>query len=316
MKILVAHGSERGGTAEIAAQVGAALRERGWTVDVLPAREVRTLDGYDAVVVGGALYAFRWHADAQRFVLLHARALRDRPVWFFSSGPLDDSARGGGIPPTPQVQELMDFVCAKGHSTFGGRLKPDAQGFIASKMARKHAGDWRDPASIAAWASGIAAQLRAPGDPGEFTPRFKPLPSQGVPVVLGLAVGISAIAGGGTLVVRPDGSVIHLSPGLLIHSPFRTFLVPGLLLVFVVGGINLWAVALQIQRSTLASVASLLGGSALLVWITTEMLLLHTMHWLQVTYFALAVSLVVTAMREARAMIRAMTPPHGWPGPK
>jgi len=80
-------------------------------------------------------------------------------VWFFSSGPLDDSAARTPIAPTRQVSVLMGRVGAQGHATFGGRLAPDARGFPASAMARKHSGDWRQPESIRAWASGIARAL-------------------------------------------------------------------------------------------------------------------------------------------------------------
>ena len=37
-------------------------------------KEVRTLDGYGAVVLGAPLYMFRWHKDAMRFVSRHRQA--------------------------------------------------------------------------------------------------------------------------------------------------------------------------------------------------------------------------------------------------
>jgi len=39
--------------------------------------------GYEAVVVGGALYALRWDRDARRFVTRNVRQLRTAPVWLF-----------------------------------------------------------------------------------------------------------------------------------------------------------------------------------------------------------------------------------------
>lgn len=53
----------------------------------------------------------------------------------------------------------MDRVGAQGHMTFGGRLAPEARGFPASAMAKKHAGDWRRPESIKAWASELSRAL-------------------------------------------------------------------------------------------------------------------------------------------------------------
>lgn len=163
MRVLVAYGSRMGGTAGIAETVGRTIAGAGLEVAVRPAADVRELAGYDAVVVGGALYAGRWHRHARRFVKRHAAALRAVPVWLFSSGPLDASAATGEIPPVAQVRELLRLVGARGHVTFGGRLPADAKGFPASAMARTRAGDWRDPARIEAWAARVAGQLSAAG---------------------------------------------------------------------------------------------------------------------------------------------------------
>jgi menaquinone-dependent protoporphyrinogen oxidase len=140
--------------------VAAGLREDGIACDVLPAASVRRVDGYDAVIVGGGLYASRWHRAARRFAKRQASQLRQRPTYFFSSGPLDDSADRGEIPPVKSVRALMARTGARGHVTFGGRLAPDAKGFPASAMAKKQAGDWRDPAQVRQWTQAIAAQLR------------------------------------------------------------------------------------------------------------------------------------------------------------
>ena len=92
MKVLVTYGSERGGTADIAARIAASLRDVGHDVALLAAGDVRDVRPFDAVVLGGTLYALRWHAEARRFVLRHAKALREREVFFFSSGPRGDSS--------------------------------------------------------------------------------------------------------------------------------------------------------------------------------------------------------------------------------
>jgi hypothetical protein len=45
-----------------------------------------------------------------------------------------------------------------------------------------------------------------------------------------LFLGISATAGGGLLLLKPDGSLLGMDPGWLNHSPFNTYLIPGLIL--------------------------------------------------------------------------------------
>lgn len=159
MRILVAWGSKHGGTEGIGHLLGEALARAGHGVTTQPAREVRTLDDVDAVVLGGALYANRWHRDARRFVERHVKALRTIPVWLYSSGPLDESADAGALAPPPSVQALMERIGALGHTTFGGRLEPTVTGFPEAAMAKTHAGDWRNPARIQTIAAELARVL-------------------------------------------------------------------------------------------------------------------------------------------------------------
>ena len=177
MRILVTYGSKRGGTEGIARMLGSVLAECGLTVDVEPPGNVQGLEGYDAVVIGGALYANRWPGDIRRFVKRNAKSLRVKPVWMFSSGPLGGNAAEEDKPPTLQVRTLMDRADAKEHVTFGGRLTSDAKGFIASRMARSVAGDWRDPRRIHAFAESIARSLGVIAVPHGLRPTVSPEPA-------------------------------------------------------------------------------------------------------------------------------------------
>ena len=150
--LLVVYGSKMGGTRGLAEMLGSDLERLGFGVEVRPAREVADVERFGAVIVGGALYYwFTWHKDAARFVKRHLEALRRRPVWFFSSGPLDDSATRTQIPPIRRVRRLMDQVNARGHVTFGGRIEKNQRGYPV--------GDWRDPEQVRDWAEVIAAEL-------------------------------------------------------------------------------------------------------------------------------------------------------------
>lgn len=176
MRVLVTWGSKNGGTEGIGRILGTALAGHGIEVITTPVDQVKELRDFDAVIIGGALYANRWPSSVRRFVNSHIEPLRKRPVWFFSSGPLDDSAERAEIPPPMQVAVLAERVGAKGHVTFGGRLAPDVKGFPASAMAKKLSGDWRNPDRIRAWAAGLAAELPSavPGTPIEHPARSIP----------------------------------------------------------------------------------------------------------------------------------------------
>ncbi|MFD5619115.1 flavodoxin domain-containing protein [Streptomyces yangpuensis] len=56
-RVLIAYGTKHGATAGIAEQIGRTLREDGLDAVVLPADDVHDVRAYDAVVLGGSLYA-------------------------------------------------------------------------------------------------------------------------------------------------------------------------------------------------------------------------------------------------------------------
>lgn len=202
MRVLVTWGSKRGGTEGIAHIVGDALESAGFEVVTAPAEKVRRVDEYDAAVVGGALYANRWPSSVRRFARRHTEDLRRIPVWFFSSGPLDDSAERKEIPAPNEVATLAESVGAKDHATFGGRLEADAKGFPASAMAKEMSGDWRSPERIRAWADGVAGQLphAEPGTavdhPGASAARLVGYAVAGWGFWAGIGAGLQTLLGG------------------------------------------------------------------------------------------------------------------------
>jgi menaquinone-dependent protoporphyrinogen oxidase len=159
-RVLVTYGSKRGGTAEIAEWIGEALRADGLAADVIPAASVTDVGPYDDFVIGGALYAMRWHKAARRFARRYRDTLAGRPVWLFSSGPLDRSAEDRDIPPVRGVTRIAARIGVRGHATFGGRLTEEPGGRIVTAMAKKSAGDFRNREDVTAWGRSIAEALR------------------------------------------------------------------------------------------------------------------------------------------------------------
>ncbi|MCC5033870.1 flavodoxin domain-containing protein [Streptomyces sp. WAC 00631] len=166
-RVLVTYGSKHGSTADIAQWIGDVLRAREIDVVVLPASGVQDLEPYDAVVIGGGLYAGRWQKDAARFARRNRSELDRRPVWLFSSGPLDSSASEGEIPPPKAVARIAERVHARGHMTFGGRLAEDSDGFLTRRLvAEGRGGDFRDREQVRAWGERIAAEVGDTEPPG------------------------------------------------------------------------------------------------------------------------------------------------------
>lgn len=171
-RVLVVVASRHGATREIGQRLAEELpasdagRALGLSAVAEGAEHGGDPSGFDAVVVGSAVYAGRWLEPAREYVTAHAGALRDRPVWLFSSGPI-------GSPPFPpdephDAHPLAQLSGARGHRVFPGCLQKSLLGFGERAMVtamRAPVGDFRDWDAVRTWAGEIAAALRT-GSPG------------------------------------------------------------------------------------------------------------------------------------------------------
>lgn len=162
MRVLVIYASSRGGTEGLARWVAEAFARHAIDTDIGAANFVDEIEEYDAIVIGGALYNGKWHEDAAWFVERHLETLRTKNVWFFSSGPLDDSAGSGALAPVAQVQDLARRIDIRGHMTFGGVLEPKSTGFLSSLLSWGKPGDYRDPRLVEEWVGRIVTRLDQP----------------------------------------------------------------------------------------------------------------------------------------------------------
>jgi menaquinone-dependent protoporphyrinogen oxidase len=161
--VLVAYATRYGSTQEVAEAIAATLRERGLEVDVQPARQVRALEGYRAVVLGAPLHMFHWHKDALRLLARNREALSQRPVAIFALGPLHDDEKEHQSAHSQLDKELARFPWLEPVSleVFGGKLDPTKLRFpISLFMGRMPPSDVRDWEAIRAWANNLATKLQ------------------------------------------------------------------------------------------------------------------------------------------------------------
>ena len=161
MKVLVGYASKYGATDAVAHQIGAILSELG--LDVMTARLGNTkVEGYDAYIIGSAIYAGNWLKDARRFVDRNLDELRAKRTWFFSSGPIGRPLKPEGEP--AGIEDFIYEVMPEDHAIFAGKLEKAHLNLLEKAMAsvfQAPEGDFRDWDAIARWAIDVGDALIA-----------------------------------------------------------------------------------------------------------------------------------------------------------
>jgi menaquinone-dependent protoporphyrinogen oxidase len=160
-RVLVSVASRHQSTTEIARVIRDTLTGHRMDVDIVPPAIVDSIDDYDAVLLGSAVYADHWLAPARDFAIRFARPLAARPVWLFSSGPV--GALSSEKDPA-EVTRIQQAIPVRGHRMFDGKIDPRALSAVerASLLTlRGVRGDFRDWDAVAHWADSVAASLEA-----------------------------------------------------------------------------------------------------------------------------------------------------------
>jgi menaquinone-dependent protoporphyrinogen oxidase len=193
-KILVAYATMAGSTADVAQAVGEEIAERGLQVDVLPISEIKDLEAYAGVVVGGPMI-MGWHRAALRFLRKHRGVLQRMPLALFvtaiSLTKTGETDVGGvpvyldeELPKPPTNEERLNFreryarlssylrpILRAAHpvepvsiAVFGGRLEYGRLKWWAvlfvMLIIQAPAGDRRNWTAIRSWAAQLPAAFR------------------------------------------------------------------------------------------------------------------------------------------------------------
>lgn len=168
--IIVAYATRNGSTGEVAEAIGVALREAGLQVQVARARELPSVAGCTAIVLGAPLYMGGLPREMHRFLTRNRAVLAGVRPWFFVLGPVHDDPKEFVEARKQAVKQLVRYPWLKPAELqiFGGRFDVKRMGFPFS-LARHlpafpakdiPATDARDWDAIRSWAEGIARQLR------------------------------------------------------------------------------------------------------------------------------------------------------------
>ncbi|MBU2650814.1 MAG: hypothetical protein KKA81_07755 [Bacteroidetes bacterium] len=93
-------------------------------------------------------------------------------------------------------------------------------------------------------------------------------------IVLMIFQGLSGLGGGIGLIIDPSGETLHIPLNWLQGSPFSDFLIPGIILLLVLGLFPLAVSYALIRKLSWSWMASLVVGIALIIWIVVEILII------------------------------------------
>jgi len=130
-------------------------------------------------------------------------------------------------------------------------------------------------------------------------------------IILLAFLALSAIGGGGALIVSPSGKLIGGLPlSILEHSPFNNFLVPGIIL-FLILGITPAVLIYALLKKPANKYAeffnffkdmhwawsfSIYIAFALIIWIQVETIYVQAVSWLQTFYLLYAIPILFVAL--------------------
>lgn len=166
-KVLVAFASTYGSTQEVAGVVAETFRGHGINVDLQLARNVRSLEGYSAVVLGAPLYILHLHKDALRFLAQHHKAFSTGlPVAIFAGGPFGKGDENEWQAVRKQLDgELAKFpwLAPVSVEVIGGKFDPTRLHFpwnLIPAMKQIPPNDLRDWDTIRDWAKSLVLKLQ------------------------------------------------------------------------------------------------------------------------------------------------------------
>ena len=132
-------------------------------------------------------------------------------------------------------------------------------------------------------------------------------------VVLLFFLGMGAIFGGAVFIISPSGELFGMPLSMLNNSPFKNFLIPGIIL-FLVLGLAPVVIAIALIKKPVNKVLEAFNlykdmhwawtytiyiAFALIIWIQIQMMIIQAVDWLHTFYMFLAVVIIFVALLPA-----------------
>jgi hypothetical protein len=120
-----------------------------------------------------------------------------------------------------------------------------------------------------------------------------------------------ALVGGGAMIISPSGELLRMPLSNLGSSPFRSFLIPGIILFLVLGlmpTIIIFALIKKPEKKFAEQfnffrdmhwswAYTIYIAFALIIWIQIEMVFLQTVHWLHTFYMFYSILIIFISLQ-------------------
>jgi menaquinone-dependent protoporphyrinogen oxidase len=165
-RTLIAYASRAGATAEVAERIGDVLRHHAIDVDVRSVKEVTSLEGYDSLIAGSAIWAGKPLPEMLRFLTAQRDAIARVPVAYFilcdtlrSYTPSNRQIALGYAASLRKIDEPIELGMFAGRRDFS-TTHPLVR-WLLMRVVGLAEGDWRNWDQITAWAETVATQFTA-----------------------------------------------------------------------------------------------------------------------------------------------------------
>lgn len=163
--VLIAYATKYGATKEIAEKMAGILEEE-LSVSLAPASEVKSIQSYDAVIIGSSVYHDNWLHDAEELLESFQDQLASKDVWLFSDG-ISAEIQGqhkidNWLPDA--LKTLAEHINLKQATLFAGKVDANLMNtddWLVNPDLRDLSEDYRDWNTIETWTRAISQELLA-----------------------------------------------------------------------------------------------------------------------------------------------------------
>jgi len=98
------------------------------------------------------------------------------------------------------------------------------------------------------------------------------------------------------MIIEPSGKDLGIPLEVLSDSPFQSFFIPGLVLFFAIGILQLVAAMFSFRRHKMTTLLGILLGFFLLIWICVQIYFIGFVHFLQPLFLIVAIGEIVLSI--------------------